>query len=196
VKSIKALGVILKHKEKKMSNLSSFQFNNNQVRVVMIDGEPWFVLTDVLQNLDSNTKVTEVKASICEGLGKEFVNTVPLQTNGGLQDTTIISEAGLTFWVSRGRTELAKKMNRWIHKEVLPSIRKTGKYEIPQKQELPQLDSPDTALKAAKAVDEIQRIIGSNQPRLAQMLIEVAVNDALKILQPKENNALQKNNPE
>lgn len=119
-----------------MTNLTVFDFHSNQVRIVDIDGEPWFVARDVLVAVKSSTTVTAMKSMIEEGLGEEFVTNKPLLTDGGLQETLLISEAGITFFVSRSRTELGKTMNRWVHTEVLPSIRKTGGYSVKPTQEL------------------------------------------------------------
>jgi prophage antirepressor-like protein len=113
-----------------MTNLSVFNFNSNQVRIVSVDGEPWFVARDVLVAAKSSTTVTAMKAMIEEGLGEEFVINKPLLTDGGVQETLLVAEAGITFFISRSRTELGKAMNRWIHVEVLPTIRKTGTYSV------------------------------------------------------------------
>ena len=51
---------------------------------------------------------------------------------GRTQQVTIISESGVTFLVSRSNTESGRKLNRWIHTEVLPAIRKTGAYGVHQ----------------------------------------------------------------
>lgn len=126
-----------------MTNLSVFSFNSNQVRVVGIDGEPWFVARDVLVAAKSSTTVTAMKAMIEEGLGEEFVINKPLLTDGGIQETLLVAGAGVTFFVSRSRTELGKAMNRWIHVEVLPSIRKTGTYSARPIQELLPVNDSD-----------------------------------------------------
>jgi len=112
-----------------MSNLAVFEFEGKSVRVVEIDGEPWFVASDVLAAIGSQTKVTELKALIIEDLGDGFVTTVPISDSlGRKQHTLVLSEPGLTLFVSRSRTSLGKAMNRWIHTEVLPTLRKTGTY--------------------------------------------------------------------
>ena len=111
-----------------MSNLAVFKFSSNNVRVVMINGEPWFIARDVLEALGSKSRSNDVKAMVEKDLGDGYVTVVPLGTAGGEQQVVALSEAALTMVVSRSRTELGKAMNRWIHTEVLPSIRKTGGY--------------------------------------------------------------------
>jgi prophage antirepressor-like protein len=114
-------------------NLLSRVFEGQDVRIAIADqtGEPWFVLRDVLGAMGSSTKLSDAKVSIEQGLGKGEVVDLPLQTAGGTQDTTIISEAAATFLIARSNTEKGRKLNRWIHSEVLPSIRKTGSYGMP-----------------------------------------------------------------
>jgi prophage antirepressor-like protein len=113
-----------------MTDLQTFNFNENQVRTITIEGEPWFVATDVLKAMNSTTKVTDLKAMIEGDLGKGFVSNEPLETKGGEQTFLVLSEPAVTLFLSRSRTELGKAMNRWIHSEVLPSIRKTGSYSL------------------------------------------------------------------
>jgi prophage antirepressor-like protein len=57
----------------------------------------------------------------------KIVHPIP-DAMGRVQDTIFIHESAFTFLVSRFRTEAEKKLNRFIHKELLPTIRKTGGY--------------------------------------------------------------------
>lgn len=113
-----------------MTNLSVFDFPSGQVRVVIIDSQPWFVAKDVLKAMGSKSRTNDVKAMVEEDLGDGYDSIVPLKTAGGIQQTLVLSEPALTIVVSRSRTELGKQFNRWIHAEVLPSIRKTGSYGL------------------------------------------------------------------
>lgn len=134
-----------------MTNLTNFQFNTQEIRVVEIDSEPWFVCADILQAMQSSTTVTAVKILIQEELGEEFVSSQPLMTEGGKQNATILSEGGLTFLVSRSRTDTGKALNRWIHTDVLPQIRKTGQYKLQQ------LTPAEMILKQAEQLVEVER---------------------------------------
>ena len=112
-----------------MSNIVEFAFENKEVRITDKNGENWFVLRDVLAAMNSKTRRQEAVESIEDSLGKGAVNTTPLQTAGGIQDTLIISEPAVTYLLARSNTEEGKRLNKWIHTEVLPSIRKTGQYK-------------------------------------------------------------------
>lgn len=128
-----------------MSELKTFSFLADEesepvdVRMVTHDaGEPWFVLTDVLKAMRTTTKNTEAIASIEQGLGDGFVVTLPISDSlGRAQQTAIIAESAATYLLSRSNTEAGRKLNRHIHVEILPSIRKTGAYVAPQTQMTP-----------------------------------------------------------
>lgn len=153
-----------------MTSLSVFSFNDNQVRIVTVDGEPWFVAKDVLEAIETTTTVTALKTLVVEDLGEEFVINQHLQTNGGNQEMMLLSEPALTLFVSRSRTELGKSMNRWIHTEVLPAIRKTGRYEvIPQPE--PTHALPPADVRVDKLMTNLEKLgIDITNPRYHQCI--------------------------
>lgn len=113
-----------------MNDLTLFKFEKTEIRTITDEhGEPWFVLRDVLEAMGSKTTTTNALESIKQGLGEGYSNEIPLQTKGGLQTVVIVSEPAVTHLVSRSNTETGRKLNRFIHAEVLPQIRKTGRYE-------------------------------------------------------------------
>lgn len=109
-----------------MSDLNVFAFDSQAVRVVMVDGEPWFVGKDVAEVLgyaDANKAVRDH----CKGEPKRR----PLQTPGGLQEVRIISEPDMLRLIVGSKLPAAERFERWVFEEVLPSIRKTGAYVDP-----------------------------------------------------------------
>lgn len=114
-----------------MSSLIPFSFNSHEIRITDQDGNPWFILRDLLEAMESKTTTTAAVESINQGLGEGFVGDIPLQTTGGVQSTIIVAESAATYLLSRSNTEKGRELNRFIHVEVLPSIRKTGSYSIP-----------------------------------------------------------------
>lgn len=92
------------------------------VRVVMQDGEPWFVAKDVCDCLELDL------ASGARGLDDDEKGLHTMQTPGGAQEMSIISEAGLYSLILRSRKPEAKAFKRWVTHDILPSIRKTGGY--------------------------------------------------------------------
>ena len=102
------------------------------VRVVDQSGQSWFILRDTLQAMGTSVRTNVAKIDIEQGLGKGYINSIPLQTPGGVQETIIVSEPAVTFLLARSNTERGRQLNQWIHTEVIPSIRKTGSYSLPQ----------------------------------------------------------------
>lgn len=114
-----------------MSNIILFQFESNEIRTGELDGSPVFCLSDLLNSMGSKTDTDKAKASIGEVFGDgSFIELPIIDSIGREQLVPFVRESGATFLISRSRTEKGKRMNRWIHNEVLPSIRKTGSYSV------------------------------------------------------------------
>ena len=120
----------------------SFNYGDDQVRTIVIDGEPWFVASDVCAVLgiansrDAVTRLDEASVGSID---------VP-NANGALRRTKIVNEEGLYDLVLDSRKPEAKAFRRWITSEVLPSIRKA---------ELPRLCEP---LQVASQLFDLLRI--------------------------------------
>lgn len=112
------------------SILAVFEFESNQGRYFVDEKvDLWFVLIDILKMSDSKTVAANAQKTVEANLGKGLLNEKPLpDATGFIQNTVVVHEAAFTFLVSRFRTELGKKLNRYIHVELLPTIRKTGGY--------------------------------------------------------------------
>ena len=158
--------------------LQVFNFKSNDVRVVMDDqGEPWFVLRDVLKAQGSATHTTQAISAIENGLGEGYVNVVPLQTVGGIQKVRAIATPAVTFLVSRSNTLLGRELNRWIHADVLPAIRKHGGYLTPSKMEEALLN-PDVLIRLATDLKEERARRIEAEEEIAIMAPKVDVYDA------------------
>jgi prophage antirepressor-like protein len=112
------------------SILAVFEYGNSQGRYFVDDhGDLWFVLIDILKMSDSKTVAANAQKTVEANLGRGLLNSIPLpDATGFIQNTSIVHEAAFTFLASRFRTEAGKKLNRYIHVELLPTIRKTGGY--------------------------------------------------------------------
>lgn len=106
-----------------MNELQNFNFEGNEVRTIQRDSITWFAANDVTKNLGlSNTTVAVSR------LDDDEVTKFNL---GGLSGSTnFISEAGLYKLVGSSHKPAAKKFNRWVTHEVLPTIRRTGQYSV------------------------------------------------------------------
>lgn len=121
-------------------------FENSEfgaVRVVDVNGEPWFVAKDVCECLAVGNSRDAVAA-----LDEDEKGVDSIDTPGGAQEMSIISEAGLYSLILRSRKPEAKIFKRWITHEVLPAIRKHGGYLTPAKLE-EALTDPDTIIRLA-----------------------------------------------
>jgi prophage antirepressor-like protein len=106
------------------TNVIPFNFGEQQVRTLLIDDQPWFVATDVsaaLQYRDS--------FNMCRNLDDDEKGTQIVSTLGGAQEMLAINEPGLYSAILRSRKAEAKRFKKWVTSEVLPAIRKHGRYE-------------------------------------------------------------------
>lgn len=106
-----------------MSAVDIFQYAGQQVRTLIIDGEPWFVASDVARVLGYSA--TEAMTRSMDADEKGMQN---LQTLGGVQSVTVVSEPGLYEAIFRSRVAAAQDFKRWVKHEVLPTIRRTGQF--------------------------------------------------------------------
>ncbi len=103
-------------------NIIPFSFDTHAIRSIMIDGEPWFHAADTANALGyANTA-----EAIREHVEREDKQSVSLGLPGIAP--IFINEPGMYALIFGSRLEAAARFRRWITKEVIPSIRKTGGY--------------------------------------------------------------------
>ena len=98
-----------------------------QVRTVEIDGEPWFVSNDIAKALGYR-----MASDLNRRIDDEDKGTQKVSTPGGVQEMTVINESGLYTSILGSNLPSAKRFKHWVTAEVLPTIRKTGGYHLPQ----------------------------------------------------------------
>lgn len=106
-----------------MNELQVFEFQNQEVRVVEQNGSPWWVAKDVCSVLELNNITEALRNLDQDERGSEILNTL-----GGRQEMTIVSEPGLYSLIMRSRKPEARQFKRWVTHEVLPQIRRRGIY--------------------------------------------------------------------
>lgn len=152
-----------------------FNYQENQVRTVFKDGQPYFVAKDVCEILRLGNSRDAVSKLDEDEKGVEKVDTL-----GGLQEMTIINEGGLYTLIIRSNMPEAKPFRKWVTSEVLPSIRKFGMYA---KDEL--LDNPDLLLDVIsryKAEREANKLLNTENNLLAQQTLTWADRKVLDAL--------------
>lgn len=103
----------------------AFSFHEtHDVRIQMIANEPWFCLKDVCEVLDIKN-ASQLAAQLDEkGICKTYT-----PTKGGKQQLVYVNEPNLYRVIFRSNKPEAKQFQDWVFNEVLPTIRKTGRYE-------------------------------------------------------------------
>lgn len=132
-----------------------FRFESHEVRTIIIDDQPWFVAADVANALDYR-----MASDMTRSLDDDERGTQIVRTPSGDQEMTVINESGLYSAILRSRKAEAKRFKKWVTSEVLPAIRKHGRYE-------------DTENKMARLVNET---IGQDGFHLLGNLIHGKVN--------------------
>lgn len=121
-------GAVTAKKERSlMSSLTQFAFGTNQVRVILIQNEPWFLGADVCKVLEhSNPSSAYTRLKQYE---VKYIDPKQYLGSPSNQDAVVISEPGLYRLILTSRKPQAEPFQDWVCQEVLPQIRKTGKYE-------------------------------------------------------------------
>ncbi|MDR2779897.1 MAG: phage antirepressor KilAC domain-containing protein [Synergistaceae bacterium] len=131
------------------NSLQVFDFEDRRGRFVMVEGEPWFVARDIAMALDYSESTGISR--LFEVVPSEWKGVYRINTLGGIQDMTCLSEQGLYFFLARSDKPKAIPFQKKIAGEILPSIRKYGAYMTPRKiEEI--LTNPDTIIGLAEAL--------------------------------------------
>lgn len=140
-----------------MTDLLSFNFDLQPVRVIMRGDDPWWIAGDIADVLGFKHTPHMLRA-----LDDDEKDVHIADTLGGRQEVTIISESGLYNAIFRSRRPQARAFRRWITADLLPTLRRTGVYAIAPA--IPAIDS--AALSAGVAVvREARRLFGPHAAR-------------------------------
>lgn len=102
-----------------------FYQSSYHVRFEIIDGEPWFVAKDVCAIL----AISKYRDAVSD-LDNDERMSISVDTLGGRQKMTAVNEFGLYNLILASHKPEAKAFRRWVVHELLPTLRKTGRYEI------------------------------------------------------------------
>ena len=139
-----------------------FDFDGDIVRVVLEDGEPWFVLKDVCDVLGL-TNPSMVRHNLDEA---DLSSTEVMYENRRSQWVTTVNESGLYDVILDSRKPQAKRFRRWVTSEVLPSIRKDGGY-IQGQEDMTGEELMLKAMEFAKSrIERLEREAEQNRPKV------------------------------
>lgn len=150
-----------------MNKLQVFNFESHEVRSLLLNNEPWFVGKDVAEALG----YSKARNAIATHIDSEDKKDAPIQgTLGGVQEMTVINESGLYSLVLSSKLPSAKKFKRWVTSEVLPTLRKTGQYQVKE------LSGSELM---AKALIEAQNVLAAKDKQIEEMKPKALFADAV-----------------
>lgn len=154
-----------------------FDYQGQNIRSVVIDGEPWFVAADLLALLD----LSRSSVSLLDD-GERGVHT--MDSPSGQQNYSVVNESGAYSLIFRSRKDEAKAIKRWVTSEVLPSIRQTGSYGAPvafDPSQLSRLDILRLAMDAEEEKKVLEAALESATPAIEYHDRYVANDDAMTV---------------
>lgn len=152
-----------------------FNYQDQEVRTVIQDGQPWFVAKDVAEILGyANTK--DAISSHVDEEDKTIIQRSEMTTfeipNRGL---TVINESGLYSLILSSKMPDAKKFKRWVTSEILPTIRQTGQYGEPKvlTEREGQIQSLELLLDNLKRSAEMEQQINKHEKKILELNTKV-----------------------
>ncbi|MZT11251.1 hypothetical protein EAI80_00760 [Catenibacterium sp. co_0103] len=149
-----------------MNEVQLFNFENHEVRSLLINSEPWFVGKDVAKILGYKDTSDALKKHVDgeDKLTRRFADS------GQSREMYIINESGLYSLVLSSKLPSAKKFKRWVTSEVLPTLRKTGQYQVKE------LSGSELM---AKALIEAQNVLAAKDKQIEEMKPKALFADAV-----------------
>lgn len=144
-----------------MNKIMNFNSEFGNIRVIEINNEPWFVGKDVAEILGYIDTADAIKKHVDEE-DKQKVKAGEIPTlNISNYGAYAINESGLYSLILSSKLPNAKKFKHWVTSEVLPTIRKTGTYSMPQGNDLIAL----AVIEAKKMIEEKDKKITELTPK-------------------------------
>lgn len=153
-----------------MNEVQLFNFENHEVRSLLINSEPWFIGKDVADILGYSNVNDALKKHVDKEDKCKRDEIAIRDTIGRNQKPVLINESGLYSLVLSSKLPSAKKFKRWVTSEVLPALRKTGQYQVKELsgQEL-----------MAKALIEAQSVLAAKDKQIEEMKPKALFADAV-----------------
>ena len=149
-----------------MNEVQLFNFENHEVRSLLLNNEPWFVGKDVAEVLGYERADNAIRNHI----DKEDKLMHQISASGQNRNMTIINESGLYSLVLSSKLPSAKKFKRWVTSEVLPALRKTGQYQVKE------LSGSELM---AKALIEAQSVLAAKDKVIEEMKPKASYYDVI-----------------
>lgn len=166
-----------------MNELVPFEFESHTVRVVMIDDEPWFVANDLAAVLGYRDAY-----NMTRNLRPRQRGTHTVSTPSADQTMLIISEGGMYRAVLRSKKPEAERFQDFVEEELLPTLRRTGRYVLHDKVQPPAIMDRDPAQvrSAIDVVREARRLFGQTAARALWVQVGLPAPIARSIGAPQD----------
>lgn len=168
-----------------MSTPQIFNFEQNEVRTILVNDEPYFVGKDVAEILGYERADNAIRNHVDD----EDKLTHQISASGQNRNMTIINESGLYSLILKSKLPSAKKFKRWVTSEVLPAIRKHGGYLTAEKVEEALLN-PDVLINLATQLKTeregrliAEQKVAEYEPRISYLDSILSSTDSVTISQ-------------
>lgn len=136
-----------------MSNLQPFEFEGEEIRFVGDPDKPECVGADMVAILYPEVD-TKQRTTYLRGIPEEWKGLQKMQTPGGEQEMVTLKEPGIYALIARSNSPKAVPFQKWMFEDVIPTIRKTGGYQLQKSQQPPTL--PMVLLERRERLEQIQ----------------------------------------
>lgn len=157
-----------------MNDLEFFDFENQPVRILKIENEPWFVGKDLTNILGYTHGARDINSHVAD----EDKLKSQIRTAGQMREQILVNESGLYSLILSSKMPNAKKFKHWVTHEVLPTIRKHGAYMTDEKIEEVLTDT-DTIIKLATQLKD------ERQQRLIEQQLRKDAENQVHEMKPK-----------
>lgn len=154
-----------------MNELQMFNFEGNEVRTILVDNEPYFIANDAARILGYKNPSKTTKDHC-----KKAIKTWGNDSLGRRQEFKVIPESDIYRLIIKSKLPQAEKFEEWVMSEVLPSIRKTGKYSSVPK-------SFSEALRLAADLEEekmmLEQKVAEYEPKISYLDMILSSTDTV-----------------
>ncbi|AHL70842.1 prophage antirepressor [Bacillus pumilus] len=147
-----------------------FNYQDQEIRTVIQDGQPWFVAKDLCEVLEIKNNRDALSR-----LDEDEKGVVLTDTLGGSQELAAVNEPGLYALILSSRKPEAKQFKRWITHDVIPTIRQTGQYGGPKAltEREQRIESLKLLLETSQRQDEMSKKLSTHEKKILELNTKV-----------------------
>ncbi|MBM9512331.1 BRO-N domain-containing protein [Desulfogranum marinum] len=168
-----------------MKEITLFDFEQQKIRTITIDNDPWFVAKDIAVALGytNPSKAVRDHCQKPQPVGLNDSSTLDSQT-------IIINEPDLYQLISRSKLPTAQKFEAWIFKEVLPAIREAGGAYMTAEKAEELILNPDLVIGLAQRIKQLQTDNTAKQKQIEASTKSIRVREYVKVISSQSGVAI------